>query len=488
MLDRRWLVARCVALVLVAGAATAAPAAPTAAQRCVARELDTAARAIVGHLACEARGLKQGVPARPTCRDAADERAEAAFGRTEVRGGCPFPGNVGAVGGFVDRLVGQVLAGASDGACGAAKLRAAAHKAAADLACERGAVRRGSIVDPACRAQALAVFQRRFAEAERRHTCTETGDAAAVDATLAPLVGEIAAHLVSGPSLTEPRPKDLTATVAGALVALGWTPPGAASVNTHVRVVRRLDVPPSDADDPAAVAVFFGTAATASESLGNLLPTTPATARVYHYAAFGCTAAGSCESAGSRATLSPTLAQVLRAGGYVLHWRHAAADVCADQLQLGTAATTMSPDWWKSCDADCGAATARQLNATGVAQASTVGQVFDTLGFPVGRVISSEFCRNVTTAELMDFGPTIELDPGITYFVYDEPGRCAASYALLRTAPAAGTNTAIVGHAGFTCAVLDQLAWGEAAIFKPDGLGGATFVARVTATAWGSLE
>ena len=45
-----------------------------------------------------------------------------------------------------------------------------------------------------------------------------------------------------------------------------------------------------------------------------------------------------------------------------------------------------------------------------------------------------------------------------------------------RAAWAAGTNTALIGHAGFTCAVLQSLAWGEAAIFKPDGAGGTQFV------------
>jgi hypothetical protein len=237
--------------------------------------------------------------------------------------------------------------------------------------------------------------------------------------------------------------------------------PPPASGNTHVRVLRRLDTAPVDAADPSATVVFFGTATSASDDLTALLPSTATTPRTYHYAAFGCTGLGVCEPTGSRTTAAPTLVQALRAGGYVLHWRHSAATVCADQTALGTAATTMSPDWWKSCNDQCppgGTATARQLDDNGRTESTAIGEIFGTLQIPIGRVISSEFCRNLQTAERMDFGPTIEQSPAITYFVHDEPNRCANSYGLIGEAPAAGTNTAIIGHAGFSCPVLEALA------------------------------
>ena len=65
--------------------------------------------------------------------------------------------------------------------------------------------------------------------------------------------------------------------------------------------------------------------------------------------------------------------------------------------------------------------------------------------------------------------------------------RCNASYAIIDDEPpAAGTNTAIIGHAGFTvtCPVLNTLAWGEAAIFKPSAGGDAEFVTRVLSDGW----
>ena len=483
---------RVLPLVLVLwAAALPAAAAPTAAERCAMQKIDAAARAAVAHVACEARARKRGAPPRPECHGTADLRFGGGFERIEGRGGCAFVDDESAVDAMIDDLVATLLANASSGSCGAAKLRAAARKIAGDLRCAREGVRHGTASDPACREAVSDDLARAYAQAERHWACDHLGDAPTIDALTGATATMIAERLIAGPSAVDPEPSNLTAAVDGVLVKLAWESPGPGSGRTHVRLVRRMNTPPTAADDPQASFVFFGTATATSEPITAFLPTTSDTARVYHYAAFGCTAAGVCEPTGTRTTLAPTLVQVLRGGGYALYWRHSAADVCSDQTQLGPAATTASPDWWKSCDANCGTtATARQLNATGVQEATTIGQALDTLGIPIGRVVSSEFCRNVTTAQLMDFGPPIELSQGLTFFVYDEANRCAASYDLIHAVPAAGANTALVGHAGFsgTCAVLGQLAWSEAAIFKPDGLGDATFVARVPVGGWAALQ
>lgn len=293
-------------------------------------------------------------------------------------------------------------------------------------------------------------------------------------------------------------PADLTVRIEADLAVLAWINPDPASGNTRVRVLRRLNAPVAGPDDPEAVEIYFGADNEAGDPVSGLLPDVPEAARVYHYAVYGCTAEAACESGGAARTLTPTLSQLLRVGGYVLHWRHADADVCADQTCLGTAATTSVPDWWKSCDAACvvppdlpgqcpdhsGTATARQLNDAGRLHATVIGQAFATLGIPVGRVVSSEFCRNLQTAELMDLGPAIEQSQDLTFFVYDEAQRCAHSSALLQTVPPPGANTALIGHAGNTCSPLSDLAWSEAAVYKPDGSGGTTFVTRVTWDAW----
>jgi hypothetical protein len=55
---------------------------------------------------------------------------------------------------------------------------------------------------------------------------------------------------------------------------------------------------------------------------------------------------------------------------------------------------------------------------------------------------------------------------------------------MLGEEPMPGTNTALIGHAGNVCSPLSELAWTEAAIYKPDGMGGTIFIDRVTENAW----
>ena len=282
------------------------------------------------------------------------------------------------------------------------------------------------------------------------------------------------------------RPTDLAATFEQADVRLTWTNPSAESDFVEARLLRQLGSPPTGPDDAAATLVYVGPAATAKHVTVQLMPDTATTPRTYHYTVYGCKAGGACESLGSTTALTPTITDCLRGGGYTIHWRHASADVCSDNTALGYASTTASPNWWKSCSTDCGgAATARQLNNTGLVEAASIGNDFATRGIPVGRVISSEFCRNFTTAQLMDFGPAVEQSPSLTYFVYDDIlNRCDASMGLIAEVPAPGMNTALIGHAGFTCPILDLLAWSEGAIFRPDGQGGAEHIANVPVGGW----
>jgi phosphohistidine phosphatase SixA len=279
------------------------------------------------------------------------------------------------------------------------------------------------------------------------------------------------------------RASGLAVEIAGTEVRLSWL----ADPPVRVRLLRRLNAAPAGPEDVESALVFEGVGTSAAEPLARLLPDTQTDPRTDHYALFPCSDDGTCEAVGSRTTLTPTITQALRGGGYVLHWRHSAANVCTDQVALGPAATTTSPGWWKSCDANCETATARQLNAVGMEEARSIGQVFRERGIPVGRVLSSEFCRNVSTAELMDFGPVIEQRPEITFFVYDEANRCANAYALIAEMPAAGTNTALIGHTAYPppgCPILEELAWSEAAVFKPDGAGGSVFVVRIRVGDW----
>lgn len=98
---------------------------------------------------------------------------------------------------------------------------------------------------------------------------------------------------------------------------------------------------------------------------------------------------------------------------YALILRHADANNGRDLDEDDESA----PDnWWKSCDSTL----ARQLNQVGKQRATELGKVFKDLNLPINRVISSEFCRAVTTAVLINAGPTIQLDGRINHPAYNE--------------------------------------------------------------------
>jgi hypothetical protein len=284
-------------------------------------------------------------------------------------------------------------------------------------------------------------------------------------------------------------PEGLMATIDPTGVHLTWANPDDPGEFDTTRVLRRLNTPPEGPDDPMAVPVALTSATSATDDLLSLLPDLSTALREYHYAAFACSSAGQCGHGASSAAIRPTLVQVLRGGGYNIHFRHATANVCADNTFLGTANMTTVPDWWKSCDSNCGSATARQLGTQGVGEATAIGSAFRDFDIPVGRVLSSEFCRCLQTAALMDLGPQTETDPGITFFVYEEAQRCTTNYLRIGEMPFAGGNTVIIGHAGFPefCPVIGGLGMGEAAIFKPDGTENPPLIARVLPSQWAGL-
>jgi hypothetical protein len=297
-----------------------------------------------------------------------------------------------------------------------------------------------------------------------------------------------------GGSPLQPQMMSAGVPATGTNVVINWTNPPASTGFTQVKVLRQLNALPAGPDDPNAETVFTGFATSTSESVTRLLPNAPGTHRTYFYVAYGC--AGSvCETRGARSLFQLTVSEALRGGGYTIWWRHASASTCGDRTDLGACSCsngvcTNCPanNWWKSCDTNCTTATARQLTPpNSTAETQTIHDQFAMKRFTVGRVLSSEMCRGIQTAQGMNFGPSIEQLKELTYFVYDEANRCTNTYNLLNEAPAAGTNTAMVSHAGFACPTIDSLAWGEAAIFKPNPGGSPTFITRVAWNQWAAL-
>jgi len=172
---------------------------------------------------------------------------------------------------------------------------------------------------------------------------------------------------------------------------------------------------------------------------------------------------------------------LLRAGGYVIVVRHGAthADQAdTDPLNLDNVAKQ------------------RQLNDKGRADAKAVGDAFKAAGVPIGKSISSRFYRAVETAQLIggkEPEPTLDVSEGGLVVSPNENNRRAqALRAIVAAPPVAGRNTLVVTHKPN---ILDafgkdwfEIREGEASIFKPDGKGSYTLIARVPIDQWAAVK
>lgn len=95
---------------------------------------------------------------------------------------------------------------------------------------------------------------------------------------------------------------------------------------------------------------------------------------------------------------------------YAIILRHGDADNGRD-FTAANPGKDEPDNWWKSCDNTL----ARQLNERGKTRSAGLGKVFKDLDYPITRVISSEFCRSVQTAELISAGPSISQDGRINH-------------------------------------------------------------------------
>lgn len=158
----------------------------------------------------------------------------------------------------------------------------------------------------------------------------------------------------------------------------------------------------------------------------------------------------------------------LRNGGYVLSFRHALANTGGDQL------SSPIPNWWRSCESTI----ARQLDVpAGRVQAEKTGKALKLLKIPVGKIISSEYCRCLQTVQFMNLGVGIETSRFLTYYVYDEANRYTDTFSLVRQQPISRQNIIFSTHVGFSFIpptanrILANLNMGDAAVFRlrPNG-------------------
>jgi phosphohistidine phosphatase SixA len=170
----------------------------------------------------------------------------------------------------------------------------------------------------------------------------------------------------------------------------------------------------------------------------------------------------------------------MKMGGYVIVVRHGRTDESVETKD-------QSPLDLSNCSGQL------MLNEVGKRQARAIGEALKKAEVPVGRVIASTYCRAMETG-LLAFGKAEPSDALLLEAFVPAPGtpapapwpqRVEMMKELVATAPAAGTNTVLITHFPNVKAMLGvQIGFGDAAIVKPDGHGGITVVARITAKEW----
>jgi phosphohistidine phosphatase SixA len=129
------------------------------------------------------------------------------------------------------------------------------------------------------------------------------------------------------------------------------------------------------------------------------------------------------------------LVSALRQGGYIIFFRHAQTEKdYADQVSAVMG----------KCD------TQRMLSEEGWKQSRMIGEGFEKLKLPVGKVYSSEYCRAWQTADLA-FGRYEKVTglnfPKAAEYTEAQTAQMRSGIMPMLTAPPApGTNTVIVGH------------------------------------------
>ena len=164
---------------------------------------------------------------------------------------------------------------------------------------------------------------------------------------------------------------------------------------------------------------------------------------------------------------------LLRAGGNVIYFRHAATVTFAE----------------KAIDLeDC--ATQRNLSDEGRADAQAIGEAFRQLKIPVGEVLASPYCRTMDTARLA-FGRALKSADLFSRGKPQEPDEMVRAEWLrgrLGLAPAPGLNTVLISHGSPLDAVAKEfLHEGEAVVARPAGDGSFRLIARLRPGQWAEL-
>ncbi len=175
------------------------------------------------------------------------------------------------------------------------------------------------------------------------------------------------------------------------------------------------------------------------------------------------------------------LVNALREGGYNIYFRHAATDWSQEDQ-------VYKKDDWISCDSS----RMRQLSDAGRRTAESIGNAIRALKIPVGRIFASPYCRTVETVRYMQLGSvettTDIMNMRVAEYFGGESAIAERTRQRLSIPPQPGTNTVLVAHGNVLVTATDVYPQeAEAIVFRPQGSGQYTYVARISPRQWERL-
>jgi hypothetical protein len=178
----------------------------------------------------------------------------------------------------------------------------------------------------------------------------------------------------------------------------------------------------------------------------------------------------------AQAQLAPGLRRRLSQGRFNIYFRHSLT------IRAGQPDDDLS-----SCERQ------RNLTDAGRQVAGEIGAAIRAHGIPVGRVLSSPYCRCVDTARLAFGRATVvdwlETNGDVT--TADEQRRLRLLAGALAAQPARGVNDVFVAHGNNLIGLARLLGWptlpiaeAEAVVFEPDGSVTPRVAARLKSSDW----
>ena len=119
----------------------------------------------------------------------------------------------------------------------------------------------------------------------------------------------------------------------------------------------------------------------------------------------------------------------------------------------------------------------RVLSERGRDEARMIRQAYDQLNLPIGKLISTQYCRTLETAVLAFDVPLVTSRTDLSETLTDR----------LATEPDPGTNTMIVAHIGTIRNAIgldDTFEEGDSLVYRPTGNGNFEYVGRIGLYDW----